>query len=79
MIIETKNGRAFASSEGLLMTQVAELPDSERRYVKERTRTTSLTTEEDLGAWREANIEEFKEFNARVEAEMKAEMGENIG
>lgn len=79
MIIEVKNGKAFASDSGKAMTQRAEVPAEERRYILERMRSTDKTLADDIAEWREAEAEEvnlWREAEARRRAEEMAELNE---
>ena len=68
MIVEIRNGKAFASDRGLTMTQVGNVPAQERRYIKERMRSVEKAFAEDIALWREA---EGSEFEAWREAEAR--------
>lgn len=71
MIVEIKNGKAFASNKGLAMTQVANVSFEERRYIMERMRSASKSAEDDMSEWREATPEEVEEWKRKVEEEMR--------
>lgn len=79
MIVEVKNGKAFASDSGKAMTQRAEVSAEERRYILERMRSSDKTFAEDVALWREASAEEVKawrEAEAKRRAEEMAELNE---
>ena len=71
MIVETKNGKAFASDRGLAMTQVADVSFEERRYIIERMRSADKTLADDIAEWREATPEEVEEWKLKVEEAMR--------
>lgn len=79
MIIEVKNGKAFASDSGKAMTQRAEVSAEERRYIMERMRSADKTLVDDIAEWREAEAEEvdlWREAEAKRRAEEMAEFNE---
>lgn len=79
MIVEVKNGEAFASDRGMAMTQVADVANEERRYILERMRSTDKTLADDIAEWREAGAEEvdlWREAEAKRRAERMAEFNE---
>ena len=71
MIVETRNGKTFASDRGLAMTQVADVSFEERRYIMERMRSADKSAEDDISEWREATPEEVEEWKRKVEEEMR--------
>lgn len=71
MIVETRNGKTFASDRGLAMTQVADVSFDVRRYIMERMRSADKSAEDDISEWREATAEEVEEWKRKVEEEMR--------
>ena len=77
MIVETRNGKTFASDRGLAMTQVADVSFEERRYIMERMRSADKSAEDDMSEWREATPEEVEEWK-RIQREKYKELNESI-
>lgn len=72
MIVEVKNGKAFASDRGMAMTQAADVANEERRYIMERMRSAYKTLADDIAEWREAESEEvdlWREAEAKRRSE----------